>query len=279
MSLFAVCVVLCAALMHATWNAMVKAETDRAAVLAGVSATHAVVGVVLIALSPLPDVASWPSIFVSTVVHYGYYLLLFHAYRYGDLSQVYPISRGIAPPTVAIMAWVLLGETLSPAGWAGLVAVCFGILLLALQRGAATAPRGTVWLAIGLGMCIATYSLADGIGVRLSEAPTGYMGWLFLLEAPVPLAILLNRKGRGGSFDRRPLIAGFVAGLLAVGAYGLVLWVKTFAPLGAVSAIRESSVIIAALIGTVFFAERPWIGRLAAAMIVAGGVITLSVAN
>lgn len=276
MSPLALGLVLVAAFLHAGWNALVKAVPDRAGILAGVSAMHALAGLALVLTSPLPAMASWPSIVISTLVHYAYYLLLFHSYRLGDLSQVYPISRGLAPALVAIAAFVLIGEDLSPAGWLGVAAVSAGIGLLALQRGAVGAPRRSVLLAVAVGICIAVYSTADGIGVRLSEAPLGYMGWLFLLEAPVPLAITLSRRLNGRPVERRVLMLGLAGGICAVSAYGIVLYVKTFAPLGAVSAVRESSVIIAAFLGVLLFGERPWKGRLAAAVVVAAGVMALA---
>lgn len=268
--------VLFAALLHASWNALVKAQADRALVLAAVSAMHAISGILLVLTVPWPAAAAWPPMLFSTAVHYGYYLLLFRSYRHGDLSQVYPISRGMAPAVVAISAWVILGETLSPGGWAGLALVSLGIGLLALQRGPVSAPAGTLPYVMALGLCIAGYSVADGIGVRASESPLGYIGWLFLLEAPVPLSIALNRLRTRGNFSAAPLIAGLVGGAFAVAAYGIVLWVKTFTPLGAVSAVRESSVIIAALIGVLVFGERPWSTRLIAAVIVAAGVVLLA---
>jgi drug/metabolite transporter (DMT)-like permease len=204
-------------------------------------------------------------------------MLIFYAYRHGDLSQVYPISRGMAPAIVALAAVVLIGEVLPPLGWAGLATVCLGIGILALQRGALHANRQSLFLAAALGCTIAVYSVADGIGVRLSGSPPGYIGWLFLLEAPVPLAIALQRTLSAGSFSATTVAAGFTGGIFAAVAYGLVLYVKTIAPLGAVSAVRESSVVIAALIGITIFGERPWKGRLLAAVIVAAGVVTLAV--
>ena len=269
-------IVLFSALLHASWNALLKAVDDRAGALGAVSAAHGIAGVVLISLSPLPAMASWPMIATSAIVHYGYYLLLFRAYRHGDLSQVYPISRGLAPAIVALSAWVLIGEALAPLAILGLVAITGGICLLAWQRGAAQAQRSTIALAVLLALCIGTYSTADGIGIRHAGTATGYMGWLFLLEAPVPLAIALHRRRQGGHFASRTLILGLLGGVAAVTAYGSVLYVKTIAPLGAVSAVRESSVIIAALIGVVVFRERPWQGRLVAASVVAAGVIALS---
>lgn len=269
-------IVLFSALLHASWNALLKAVDDRAGVLGAVSAAHAIAGGVLISLSPLPAMASWPMIATSAIVHYAYYLLLFRAYRHGDLSQVYPISRGLAPAIVALSAWVLIGEALAPLAILGLVAITGGICLLAWQRGAAQAQKSTIALAVLLALCIGTYSTADGIGIRHAGTATGYMGWLFLLEAPVPLAIALHRRRQGGHFAPRTLFLGLLGGAAAVTAYGLVLYVKTIAPLGAVSAVRESSVIIAALIGIVVFGERPWQGRLVAAGVVTAGVIVLS---
>lgn len=279
MSLSALAIVLFAACLHAGWNAMLKAITDRAAILAAVAGAHVVIGLAMILIYPVPAVASWPSLFASTVVHYGYYLLLYHAYRHGDLSQVYPISRGMAPALVSLGAVALIGETLALQGWVGLGLVSCGICLLALQRGAIPARPATILIAVGLGCLIATYSVADGIGVRRSESPLGYIGWLFLLEAPVPVSIALSRWNSGGRFDFRVVRAGLFAGVCAAAAYGLVLYVKTYAPLAAVSAVRESSVIIAALIGVVAFGERPWRIRLIAASIVAAGIVTLALGS
>jgi drug/metabolite transporter (DMT)-like permease len=276
MSAFALSLVLSAAVLHATWNALVKAASDRALTIAAVASMHGLGGLVLIMLSAPPAMASWPSIAASTLIHYAYYILLFQAYRLGDLSQVYPISRGMAPAVVALGTYLIIGENLTPLGWAGLIAISFGIFFLAIQRGAAHADRRAVGVALLLGLTIAGYSIADGIGVRLSQAPMGYIGWLFLLESPVLFAILWQRRRNAVAFDWKVFGIGMIGGVFSVAAYATVLYVKTFAPIGAVSAIRESSVVIAALIGLVFFGERPWLGRLISAVIVASGVITLA---
>lgn len=264
--------------MHASWNAIVKNAGDRALTLAAVAAMHTVGGLFLIAMSEPPAPASWPPLIASTLLHYVYYLLLFQAYRHGDLSQVYPISRGLAPALVALGAYLLVGETLEPAGWAGLAAICVGIGLIAIQRGAASADRRAVVFAVLLGLSIAGYSVSDGIGVRWSESPTGYMGWLFFLEAPVVLAVLGPRVMRRRKIDWSAFGVGLIGGGLSVLAYGLVLYAKTIAPIAAVSAVRESSVIIAALIGVLMFGERPWLGRVLAALVVACGVILIAAA-
>lgn len=277
MSGFALGLVLFAALLHATWNAMVRGGADRALMLAGVAMAHALVGVVFITLGPAPDIASWPWLITSVLVHYVYYWLLFRAYREGDLSQVYPISRGMSPALVTLGAMVLIGETLPPIGLAGVACVSVGIALLAVSaRGKGRAP---LWFAIALGAMIAIYSVSDGIGIRASGSIFGYMGWLFLSEALVPLVVLGQRHRNGHGVAMRVLAQGLLGGVFSVAAYGIVLYVKTIAPIGAVSAVRESSVIIAALIGVFVFGERPAGLRLLAATVVAAGVIALAMSG
>lgn len=276
MSSFALTLVLSAAVLHASWNALVKAAPDRALTIAAIALVNAVAGFTLILFSGVPASASWPMIAASTLLHYLYYTFMYQAYRLGDLSHVYPISRGMAPALVALGTFLLIGEALPPLGLAGLAAVTLGIGVLAFQRGAAFADRHTLVAAGLLGLTIAAYSVADGIGVRWSEKPMAYMGWLFLLKSPVVVAVLWMRRRNGAKFDARTFGIGLIGGLVSVTAYGVVLYAKTIAPIGAVSAIRESSVIIAALIGVVIFGERPWKGRMLAALIVAFGVILLA---
>lgn len=276
MSHFALSIVLAAALLHASWNALVKSSGDRALTIAAVATTHTLVGLLLILISKPPSAASILPVLMSTVIHFAYYTFMFQAYRLGDLSQVYPISRGMAPALVAFGTYMILGETLNGMQLAGIGLVTLGIVTLALQRGAAHSSRKAIGVAVLLGLSIAAYSVADGVGVRWSQSPTGYMGWLFFLESPVVAAILWSRRRNGQPFDKRSFGIGLVGGLFAVTAYGVVLYAKTIAPVGAVSAVRESSVIIAALIGVVFFGERPWRGRLLSAAIVAAGVIVLA---
>ncbi len=277
MSPLALGLVLFAALLHASWNAMVKAAPDRAASLAGIAAAHVIAGLALTAISPPPAPESWPSLLASTVVHYGYYVLIFHSYRVGDLSQAYPVARGVAPALVAVSTFLIIGENLSPLGWVGVAAVSAGIGLLAFLGGRAGSRQALAY-ALLLGLCIAAYSVADGIGVRRAGDPNAYIGWLFLLEAPVVLFIAGNRARVRAPLGLRTAAVGLIGGFLSVAAYGIVLHVKTFAPIGAVSAVRESSVVIAALLGVILFHERPWKGRLFAAVIVACGVMALAAA-
>lgn len=253
---------------------MVRGGNDRALTLAGVATTHALVGAVFIAISPLPAPESHPWLIVSALVHYLYYWLLFRAYREGDLSQIYPVSRGMSPALVTLGAMVLIGETLAPVGLAGVVLVSCGVGILALSgKARGGAP---LWFAVALGVVIALYSVSDGIGIRASGSLLGYMGWLFLSEALVTTTVMWRRVRRRETMAPSALALGMIGGIFSVSAYGIVLYVKTIAPIGAVSAVRESSVIFAALIGVTIFGERPVGLRLMAAGIVAAGVIALA---
>lgn len=278
MSVFALSLALAAALLHAFWNAIVKAAEDRAVVLASVSTAHTAVGLVLITNVPVPDPASWPYIIASTLVHYFYYGFLFLAYRFGDLSQVYPISRGIAPMLVALGALFFAAETLPLSAWLAVSLVSLGIAALVFGSGG-RAQSEAVLAAIATGTMIASYSVIDGIGVRLADKPLGYMGWLFFLEFPVVLFIAFRRRTVLTAISYRTVRLGFLGGLCATLAYGLVIYAKTIAPLAAVSAVRESSVIVAALIGVWLFGERPWKWRIFCALIVASGVVLLALSH
>lgn len=276
MSGFALVLVLLAACLHASWNAMVKATGDRGVVLASIAFVHFCVGCVLAFLFAPPAPASWPYILASTLIHYAYYALIFFSYRWGDLSQVYPVSRGIAPALVALGAYLAIGEGLSPSGWAGLATVSAGILMLAANRRVAGSDPRAVVAALATGVMIACYSVVDGIGVRLSQSPFGYIGWLFVLEVPIALFVVATRVAGKGPVERHALGLGLLSGLLAAVAYALAVYATTLAPIAAVSAVRESSVIIAALIGIFLFGERPRAKRLISAVVVAAGVAMLA---
>ena len=276
MSGFALALVLTAAGLHAVWNAMVKSAGDRAVVIAAVACAHAVLGSALALVAPPPAIESWAYIVASSLIHYAYYALIFIAYRFGDLSQVYPISRGLAPALVALGAYLLIGEKLPTVALLGLGAVSVGVGLLAFQKGRLPAEPKAISAAVATGVLIASYSVIDGVGIRLSNSPFGYIGWIFLLEFPVVLFVAGRRLRARAAIERKTVLLGISGGVLAVFAYGLVLYAKTIAPLGAVSAVRESSVIIAALIGVVLFGERPWRGRIISAVVVAAGVVALA---
>lgn len=274
MSIFALAIVLVAAFLHALWNALLKAHRAQTSVFAAVVAGQAAVGLVAAPLLPLPHPESWPWLVASTVIHWGYLAFLYHAYRYGDLSHVYPVSRGVAPALVTLGGYTVAGEALPPIALVGVAVVSLGILLLATGL-ASTSARASA-AALATGFCIACYSVVDGVGVRLAGVPWSYVAWLMLLEAPGPLLIWLRFDKR---ISPRSFAINFAGGVLSAAAYGLVLFAKTIAPIAAVSAVRESSVAMASLIGVLWLGDRPWKRRLIAALVVLSGVAMLAVSG
>ncbi len=271
--------VLSAAVLHAFWNAMVKGAADRTLVMGLVNTGHAALGIILVVMFLPPARESWPFLLTSVIVHFFYFGFLLLSYRLGDLSQVYPIARGLSPPVVALSAWLIVDEVLPIAAWAGILLVSSGIGLLVFGRRGGISNGKAVAAALVTGLTIATYTVLDGLGVRLSQSPIGYIGWLFLLEWVSSFYMFYIRRDALRSATLKVYIIGFIGGVVSAVAYGLAINAKSLASLGAVSAIRESSVIIAALIGVIWFGERPWKIRIISACIVATGVIILSQAG
>lgn len=265
--------VLAAAILHATWNALVKGAGDRAIMLALVALGHVFPGIVLAMMVPLPALEAWPFIIASTVIHWGYYYFLSLAYRFGDLSFVYPIARGAAPVLIALGALVFADEQLPLLAWLAIGTISSGIFLLAAVRYGD--PRA-IGAALVTSSVIACYSVVDGIGIRLSGSPLGYIACLFVAEIFVVGYVALTRWHRLRVTASKTVIIGMTGGILSGLAYAFVLYAKTLAPLGIVSALRETSVIFAALFGILWFGERPMGRRLIAAGVVAFGIILLS---
>lgn len=272
-------IVLVAALLHAVWNGLVKASHDRSIVLALISLGHVGFGIVLAILAPIPAVESWPYIVVSTLIHWGYYYLLYHAYRLGDLSLVYPISRGMAPVLIAIGAQILAGESLPLMAWIGVLVVSSGILLLSRRAVMSALASKAIGTAVATGICISAYSITDGLGVREAETVLGYVGWLFISEIFVVGFIFIRRGREILAVSASVWCVGLLGGLISATAYGMVIYAKSLTYLALVSTLRETSVIFAALIGIVFLKERPWKPRLVAASIVVLGVVVMSLAT
>lgn len=274
--------VLLAALAHAGWNAVVKASGARNNTFAVILLTGGAVGLAGAILLPLPAPGAWIYLIVSAVVHYAYYGFLLLAYRHGDLSHVYPLARGSAPLAVAAGAWLLAGERLTPAGVAGLGLASAGLMSLAFENGV---PRGQagkpVFYALGTGLLIAAYTVVDGLGVRASRAPLSYIAWLNVIETvPLVLWLVVRRPEgfvkRAGPWWRH----GLIGGLLATVAYGLVIYAMSRGGMAHVSALRETSTLFAALIGTLILGERGGspARRVAAAAMVSGGIVALQLA-
>jgi len=274
--------VLAAAVLHAGWNALLKGVGDRLATVVLLDLTGLVLSALVLPLVPVPAPASRGLLGLSVLLHLGYELLLLASYRVGDLSQVYPLARGTAPLLVAGYAGLVLGERLAPVQLLGLAGICAGLLVL-LEVGRVPlgpAPLGravTLGPALATGVFIAAYTVADGLGVRRSGTVLGYVAWLFLLHGlPIPLVVLAVR-GRGLAARLRDRLGvGVAAGALSVAAYGLVLWAQRRGALAVVAALRETSVLVAALIGSLVFGERFGRRRVLAAALLAAGIVVLN---
>ena len=266
--------VLVAALLHASWNALLRGGRDRFWSASVMAFAGGVAGAFVACFVPLPARASWICIAISALVHIVYHLLLVRMYREGDLGHTYPIARGSSPLLIALGGWLLAAEQLGATTIAGVVLVCAGIFTLAL--GGAAQPR-QIGAALATGCAIAIYSVTDGLGVRLSDNAVAYTAWMVIgYGLPMPVVYWLLRRGRGEVFWRAaPRDFGFAVGggLVAIGGYGVVIYAMEHAPLGPVSALRETSVLFAVLLGCFFLRERfTWRKALSSLLIVIGAI-------
>jgi drug/metabolite transporter (DMT)-like permease len=268
--------VLLSALMHAGWNFVVKASADRFLDYTGLAVAGAVVAACVLPWLPLPAAASWPWLLTTTFIHVGYYLLLMRAYQHADLSLAYPLMRGSAPVLIALAA-PLTGDTLTPALWFGIAFVAGGIALpvwVGIRRGGVAASGLTYGFATA--GVIALYTIIDGIGARASGNAVSYTLWLFFLNAWLVLGVAIWRRGRAALIHlRRRWLFSLLGSVLTMGSYGIVLWAMTVAPIPAVAALRETSVIFAAVLGALLLNERMGRWRIAGALLVALGAASI----
>ena len=333
-----VAIVLVAALAHASWNALVKSDDDRLVTLGAVNAVRFLLCIPIVLALPLPAGASWPYLAASAILHVGYYVFLISAYRFGDLSKVYPLARGLSPLIVAAGAFAFAGERLSPLALAGVAVACAGIASLSIggaaaqtrsDRGAAKerqAPgrgaepphgdrdragplsgagggarpahgdrhhagalssagdsatqarndrRGVVFAA-GTALFIAAYTVTDALGARLSGDAVSYVAWLAILDGlPMLLAAGVLRRAALARHLAARAWKSVVGGALQLTAYGLVVWSLALAPMAAVSALRETSVLFAAIIGVKLLGEPLGGRRITAAAVVAAGIMMI----
>ncbi|MYT30976.1 EamA family transporter [Streptomyces sp. MspMP-M5] len=271
-----VAAVLLAAVTHAGWNALAHGIRDQLLAFTLVGGGGAICGAALAGFTPLPAAGAWPYLLVSAVLHVVYQTLLMQSFRLGDFGQMYPIARGTAPLVVTVLAAVFVHEV--PDGWvlAGVALASAGLVGMALWgiRGSGSRPHWpAIAAAVATGLSIASYTTVDGLGVRASGTPLGYIAWLMILEGlAIPAYALATRRGRLAA-ELRPLaLRGLAGGVLSVFAYGLVLWAQTRAPLAPIAALRESSIIVGAAIGALFFKERFGFPRVAAAGVMVVGI-------
>jgi drug/metabolite transporter (DMT)-like permease len=268
--------VIGAGALHACWNAIAKQVTDRLMAFAWIGIAAMAVGGAVLAVTGLPARQAIPYAITSGVIHIGYDLGLMSSYRLGAFNQTYPIARGTSPLVVAVGAYFLANEHLGPAALVGIATLAAGLMSLALSAGGLTQrDLPAVGAAVLTGLTIAAYSVTDGIGVRHAHDPWAYTALLFVLMGPPLLVAATIRRPPSAWRDGASIRRGVVAGLLSTAAYGIVLWAQTRAPLAEVAAIRETSVVFAALIGVAVLGEDFGRRRVVAAVIIATGIVLI----
>jgi drug/metabolite transporter (DMT)-like permease len=269
--------VLFAALMHASWNALVKSRGDTFLATVLVVAGGGLLGAFALPFLAAPAPASWPFIAASSTAQMVYYALLVETYRNGDMSHAYPLMRGSAPLLVALVNAPLTGERLDSAQWFAVVLICGGILALygSVRSGAAEARRTTAF-ALLTACVIACYTMIDGAGVRRSGAPMAYTIWIFMLSGAGILAWALAARGRDLlAFARTNPHLMPLGGVSTLGSYAIALWAMTLAPVAAIAALRETSILFATAIAGFVLRERVSPARMAAVALVACGAVAM----
>ncbi|MER2508161.1 MAG: DMT family transporter [Amaricoccus sp.] len=271
--------VLLGAALHASWNAIVKGGDDKLLTTILIAAASSLIAALALPFLSMPARASWPYLAASTVAQVIYFTLVASAYRAQDMSLAYPLMRGAAPVLVALVGVLWLGEHLSPAAWTGVALVSGGVLAMgAAARRAGGGRAGTI-IALANAGVIATYTLIDGAGVRLSGAPVSYAMWLFLLNGvPLVLWAVVTRPRALRAYARRNLGRGLVGGVGNLGSYGLALWAMTGAPVAVVAALRETSILFGLAIAGLILREPVGRGRVLAAALIALGAVSLRLA-
>jgi drug/metabolite transporter (DMT)-like permease len=276
-SLSIVFAVLFSALLHATWNSLAHAVSDRLVGFALIGVADAVGGGLMVAFAGLPPAGVWPFIITSAALHVAYNLLLLASYQLGEFSQMYPLARGTSPWVVALISVVVLGRELPVSELAGVLAVSAGLIALVFIGGRpGRKDLPALAAAVLTGLAIASYTVVDGLGVM--HAPLfAYTGWMFLLQGP-PIAVLavIRRGRRLPAAVRESAVPGLVGGAISIVAYTIVLWAQTSGALAPIAALRETSIVFGALIGAVFLGEKLGARRAMAAAVVLAGVVLIS---
>lgn len=267
--------VLLAAVLHAGWNALIKISGDRVAVMAFVTFAGSLLSLCLLPFVPAPDPASWPLLALTILIHTGYHFFLPLAYDHGDLGQVYPVARGSAPLLVTAGALAFAGERLGDLELLGVGCLAVGVMALALDRNSGIRQRPkAIAFAFATALCIAAYTVTDGLGARQAGSVLGFAVWLTIGDGVLTFLIALAWKRRAlWEITRSHWGTGLAGGTMQVAAYWSIVWALAHAPMGMVSALRETSVLFAALISTFVLGEGFGVWRFVSASLVTFGLV------
>ncbi|MEM7224418.1 MAG: EamA family transporter [Pseudomonadota bacterium] len=266
--------VLAAAAMHAGWNALAKRGLEPARAVTLIAIATSLAALPLLPWVALPRGELWLWIVGSAVLHTAYKLALIEAYSAGELGQVYPIARGTAPLIVALVGVLWLGETLAPELFAGVLVLSFGVILMALKGSGPRPEPAAIGYALATACAIAAYTLVDGHGARRAPSAASFALYLFVIDGAMIAAVFLARWGPREMIGlARHWRHGLIGGTLSLGAYWVAIWAMTQAPIAAVAALRETSVLFALLLSRVLLGERLGLGRLGAALMILAGAV------
>ena len=272
---FVFAAVLFAALCHASWNSLLKIRLDPFAANALITVASGLIAAAALPFVGFAPVVSWPWLAASIILHLAYYYGLTEAYRTGDLSQVYPIARGAAPLMTAVISTTALGEDIGLFGWIGILSLVSGVFLLSIRGGRdlTRIDRRAVGFAFFTAVTICGYSLTDGIGARVSGNAHAYAALLFLLDGSCMAVVALWRRGQSIITEARIYWkTGLFGGALSVTSYWIAIWAMTVAPIAIVAALRETSVLFAAIISVVILKEQLRPARVIAALMIVFGL-------
>jgi drug/metabolite transporter (DMT)-like permease len=280
MDAFVFTAVLVAAACHAGWNAVIKRGLDPLVTTALISLGAGAVALAAMPFVGLPNMAAWPWVIASVLIHLVYFAALIESYRSGEMSQVYPIARGAAPLMTAIATSVLVGERLGSFGWCGILLLASGVLLISLGgRGFAKLNRRAVGFALFTAVTICGYSVVDGLGARTADSANAYSIALFVGIAPVMAIYAFIRCGPSAIGQMRThWQTGLVGGAMQLGSYGVAIWAMTLAPIAIVAALRETSVLFGAVIAFVVLKEPLRANRVIAALLIVAGLALIRLA-
>ncbi len=280
MDLTIVLAVILAALLHASWNLIVKMNLDRFLALFLIQTLMGVLGVGMLLAFAFPGPASWPYAFASGVLHTGYNLFLARSYKTGDLSQVYPIARGTAPLMTLAGTWALAGEAVTPLTAVGILVLVLGIWATALGKHKSIRLDGmTLFFALGTSVFVAVYTIVDGLGARASGSASGYAGLVFALDAVMLLATGVAMRGPGIIREVAPFWKnGLIGAAFSASAYWIVIWAMSVSPIAAVAALRETSILFVMLMSFFILKEQVTAGRVIGAILIVSGAVALRLA-
>ena len=270
--------VLFAAFLHAGWNAVIRASGNRFQGMLLLTVTQGLMGGVMALFLPLPQGNIWLWVLASGAIHAAYKMFLAAAYQHGDLSRVYPIARGVAPMLVVIAGYFLLSDTLITKEYAGIALIGTGVMLMAHGVFSSGETRALIPFALGSALCTAGYSIVDGLGARAAGNATQFTAWLFIFDALIfSSATLASRGVPVFRASAKTWAIGSFAGALSLATYWIAVWAMTVAPIALVTAVRETSVLFAVMLGIFVMKEKADAGKIIAAIVIVLGIITIKI--